>query len=276
MITADGRRYFRRYFANRAGSVIGAISIGAGSAAPTLNDDRMQFEFYRVPITLVEYDFVDDRLIVKASFPEESEGVITEVGLWTSETNPVSANQASTLLCTFQTEEGWTPSTYDATNFRVGNESLKHTPAASGMESSVRPDISLDLSQYSSADRLVLAYNVQNNNTASIKFRFRVDATNYYEFSIANPATGYAVTSILKANAVAVGVPSWDMISDIEVITTSKASGSSSVLFDGLRIEDYDSETPEYGMLARWVLAEPVTKSAGIVQDLEYSLRLNI
>lgn len=275
MITADGRRFFKRYFANRAGSVIGAVSVGAGANTPTLNDDRMQFEFYRVPLTLVEYDFISDRLVAKATFPEEAEGEIREIGLWTAETSGVSVNQASTLLCTFETEEGWTPADFEATA-RVGGESLKHAPAASAVSSSIRPDMNIDLSQYSSADRLVLAHNVQNGNTASIKVRFRVDASNYYEFSINNPTAGYAVTSILKANAVAVGVPTWDAINDMEILTTSKASGSSSVLFDGLRIEDYDSETPEYGLLARSVLATPFIKRQGIVQDLEYSLGLSV
>ena len=276
MITADGRVFIKRYFANRAGVVIGALSVGIGNKAPALNDERMQFEFFRVPVTLVDYDQVQDRLIVKATLPENVAGKIYEVGLWTSEVNSAAGNSGSRLITEFGAEEAWTNGTLDTTNYRIGAEALKHTPAANGNVSSLMTDLTMDLLSYSSNDFFNVAYEVQNGNTASIEIRFRTDSNNYYKYTISNPTTGYKFESLLKGAATAVGAPDWGTISEVEIITTSKSSGSSSVIFDGIRLEDADTVSSDYGLIARTALGQPIIKQEGIVQDVEYALSVSI
>lgn len=277
MITAAGRTFIKRYLAGQSGTLVGAISVGIGSKAAALNDERMEFEVARIPVIVTDYDFGNDRLIFKGTLDEDVEGIIHEVGIWTAEVNAAAGNQESRIITTFDSEtEDWTVETFDTSNTRIGVDSLKLTPAASATNSSTLTGITLDLGDYTSQDAFVLAYFVGNSNTSNIKVRMRTDSSNYYEFTINAPTTGYKFTSLTKAGATAVGTPDWSDINEVEISVTAKAGGSASVQFDGLRIEDTDSIAPEYGLVARSVLAAPITKEEGIVRDIEYALPVNI
>jgi hypothetical protein len=277
MITAKGRTFIKRYLAGQAGTVAGALSVGIGATAATLNDTRMQFEFARVPVEVIDYDFVNDQLIFKGTLDEEVGGKIYEVGLWTSEVNAAAGNQESKLITSFDSEtEDWTNETFDSAVTRIGADSLKHTPAASASSSSVLTGITLDLVDYSSLDTFILAYNVDNSNTSSVKVRLRTNSSNYYEFTVSTPTTGYKFASWQKGTATVVGTPSWADINEVEIVTTATSGGSASVEYDGLRIEDVDSVAPEYGLIARFIPSVPVTKAEGIVQDIEYALPVSI
>lgn len=277
MITASGRTFIKRYLAGQSGTLVGAIGVGIGNAAPTTADTRLQFEFARIPVAVTDYDFATDQLIFKGTLAEEVEGVIYEVGLWTAETNSASGNQESRLITTFDSEtEEWDIETFDTANTRIGVDSLKHTPAASGTSASILTGITLDLSDFTSLDTIVMAFNVGNANTASSKVRFRTDASNYYEFTVSAPTSGYKFVSFQKGTATVVGSPDWSNINEIEVRTTATAGGAASVQYDGLRVEDVDSIAPEYGLIARSVLATPITKAEGVVRDVEYALPVNI
>ena len=276
MITTLGKTFIKKYLAGQAGTLVGSISVGIGATAATAGDTTMQFEFARVPVDVTDFDFVNNQLVFKGTLDETYEGVIYEVGLWTADTNPALGSQESHLLTSFDsTSESWDTATFDATA-RIGADSLKHTPAASATSANVLSSINLDLVDYSSLDTFVLAYNVQNANTANIKIRLRTDASNYYEFTITSPTSGYKFSSFTKGSATVVGTPDWADINQIEVRTTATSGGAASVLFDGLRIEDIDSVAPEYGLIARFVPASPVTKSEGFVQDIEYALPVTI
>lgn len=277
MITADGRRFIKSYLASQGGTIVGAISIGIGSAAATLNDDRLQFEFARVPVLITSYDFVSDEIIFKGTLDESIGGKIYEIGVWTAEANSAPGAQAGKMLTSFDSEsEEWTNETFETTVARLGPDSLKHTPAASATSTSTLMGVSLDLGDYSSQDAIILAYNVDNANTANIKVRLRTDSSNYYEFTITSPTAGYKFAQFVKGAATVVGTPSWAEISEIEVATTATSGGSASVSFDGLRMEDIDSVAPAYGMVARHVPALPITKNEGIIQDIEFAIPVTI
>ena len=277
MITANGRRFIKRYLAGQSGTLVGAISVGIGNAAPTLNDAQMQFEFARVPVTVTDYDFAADQLVFKGTLNEEVDGTIYEVGLWTAEVNSAAGNQESRLITTFDSEtEEWDIETFDAANTRIGTDSLKHTPAASGTSASVLTGITLDLADFTSLDTFVMAFYVANANTASAKVRFRTDASNYYEFTVSAPTSGYKFATFAKGTATVVGTPDWSNINELEIRTTATSGGSASVQYDGIRIEDVDTIAPEYGLIARTVLSVPIDKTEGIVRDVEYVLPVNI
>lgn len=277
MITANGKMFLKRYLAGQAGTAVGAVSMGIGATTATTADTRLQFEFARVPVDVIDYDFVNDLLIFKCTLDEDFEGKIYEVGLWTAEVNTALGNQESRLITTFDSaSETWTNNTFDSSVTRIGPDSLKHTPAASGTTSSVLTGVTLDFVDFSSLDTFVLAFNCDNSNTSTIKVRFRTDSSNYYEYSLSNPSTGYQFASWQKGSATITGTPSWADINEVEVATTAKSAGSASVEFDGIRIEDVDSVAPEYGLVARFVLASPTTKADGIVQDYEYALPVSI
>lgn len=277
MITADGRRFIKRYLAGQTGTFVGAISVGVGDLAATLNDTRLQFEFARVPVSISAYDFATDEIIFKGTLGESVDGKMREVAVWTSENNGAPGSQISQILTSFDSEsETWDNETFETTVARIGPDSLKHTPAASAVSSSVLSGITLDLGDYSSQDMFVLAYNVDNANTASVKLRLRTDASNYYEFTVTTPTAGYKFAQFVKGAASVTGTPSWENINEIEIRTTATSGGSASVEFDGLRVEDVDAVAPEYGMIARYVLPAPITKSEGIIQDIEFAIPVTI
>lgn len=277
MITTTGKTFIKRYLAGQAGDMVGAISVGIGSTAAALGDTRMQFEFARVPVDVISYDFASDLLVFKGSLDETVGGKIYEVAIWTSEVNAAAGNQESRIITTFDSEtESWTNGTFDSAVTRIGADSLKHTPSASGNTSSVLTGLTLDFVDNSSLDTFVIAYNVDNSFTSSIKFRFRTDASNYYEFTVSTPTTGYKFSSFTKGSATVTGAPSWADINEIEVITTATGGGAASVEFDGIRIEDVDTVAPEYGLVARFIPVTPIVKAEGIVHDVEYTLPVTI
>lgn len=237
----------------------------------------MQFEFERVPVSVIAYDFANDLLVFKGTLDENVSGKIYEVGIWTAEVNAAAGNQASRTVTTFDSvTEDWTNETIDTVSTRIGADSLKHTPGTSASVSSVLAGLNMDFVDSSSLDQFVIAYNVDNANVASSKIRFRTDASNYYEFTISAPTTGYKFSSFTKGSATVVGAPSWTDINEIEVLTTSTSGGSASIEYDGIRLEDVDTIAPEFGLVARYVPASPIVKADGAVQDLEYALLVTI
>ena len=63
-------------------------------------------------------------------------------------------------------------------------------------------------------------------------------------------------------------------ITRVSVGVKAKSLGSSTVLMDGLRINDEDSFRSDYGLISRSVLSSPITKSLGRQMDIEYRLGL--
>lgn len=277
MITAVGRTFIKRYLAGQAGNIVGAISVGIGDTAASLNDDRLQFEFERVPVSVISYDFANDLLVFKGSLDENTSGKIYEVGIWTAEVNAAAGNQTSRIVTTFDSAtEEWTNETTDTISTRIGVDSLKHTPTASTSVSSVLSGLSMDFIDSSSLDSFVIAYNVDNANVASAKVRFRTDASNYYEYTITTPAAGYHFSTFTKGSATVVGTPNWADINEIEVMTTATAGGVASIEYDGIRLEDVDTIAPEFGLVARFLPASPIVKADGVIQDIEYALLVTI
>lgn len=278
MITDNGKTFIKRFLAGQSGTLVGAISVGIGSIPEGAADERMQFEVARVPVIVTDYDFVNDELIFKGTLDETVEGVIHEVGLWTAEVNAAAGNQESRLITTFDSEtEDWDVETFATENTRIGVDSLSHTPVASAVSASVLTGITLDLGDFSSLDSFILAYYVGGGgNVASVNVRFRTDSANYYEFTINAPTPGYKFTTLSKGSAAVVGNPDWYDINEIEIRTTATAGGAAAVQYDGLRIEDTDTIAPEYGLVARHVLASPILKEEGIVRDVEYALPVSI
>jgi hypothetical protein len=276
MITLRGKTFFKRYLANQAGQVAGAVSFGIGDTAVSQADERLQFEFARIPLEYITYDIVKDRLVFKGSMPDSLVGKIYEVGLWTSEQNNASTGVEARIITTFDSEtEEWDIETFDTTA-RIGADALKHTPALSATSTSMMSGLSMSFASNTSSDSFVLAYEVGNAFTANIKLRFRTDASNYYEYTITSPTAGYKFANLLKGSATVVGSPNWADINELSIATTSTSGGAASVKYDGLRIEDNDTFNQNYGLIARFLATPVVTKPAGRILDFEYSLAVAI
>lgn len=245
----------------------------------------MQFELGRADVTLTSYDFVNNKLIFKASLPETFAGKVYEVAIYSQATNALSGSFGSRLVSTFDSAtEDWVDATtlldetaWDTTTVRAGRDALLHSPAASTTKTSSLGNVVLDLSGYSGADTFNFAYNVGNTNASQLVFRFKTDVNNYYAFQMPSPGTaGYKVTSIAKSAATISGSPNWANITEIQVATVAGAGGAASLMYDGIRIEDSDTINPEYVMVARSVLGSPFTFLEGSSQDVEFALNISV
>lgn len=265
MITTTGKTTIFRYLAGYLPKVAQSISVGIGSTAENVNDTRLSFEMKRVDVLLTSIDIVNDKIIYKGRLPQEFEGKIYEVGLWYGA--PAQTTGGSQLIVSFDSQsEAWSTPTWNTALARIGSDALQVAAGAS----STLTDIFIDMSVYSNADQIALAYSADAAIT-TMTVQFRTDDSNYYSYTF-TAATGYEVKSFNKTAMSATGTPDWSNITSIVV----SAAGSGNAVFDGIRVEDNDTLMTDYGLVARSVLVSPVTKTNDSEMDLEYALEINI
>ena len=283
MLTTNGKTHIKRYLAGQVPAIAQSIAFGIGSKAESATDTYLQFEVGRSDIVLTSFDFVNNKLIFKAPVAEEYAGQILEVALFSTATNPEAGDYGSRLISTFDSDsEEWvnladgTDEVFLTNASRIGGDSLSHTPAASSLRTSSLPGLFLDFSGNSGADKFIFALNVGNANTASVTFKFLTDASNYYAFTITSPSAGYTIVERTMSVAAVTGAPNWANITEIQVTTTASSGGAAAVDFDGIRIEDTDSISPNYVMVSRELLSVPFIKTIGMSQDIEFALDVNV
>ncbi|QMP84195.1 minor tail protein [Streptomyces phage Coruscant] len=265
MITTQGKSIIFRYLAGYVPRIAESIAIGVGNTAENVNDTVLDFESNRIPVALTSIDIVNDKLIFKGVIPQEFVGKIYEVGLWYGA--PAQSIGASSLIVTFDSAtEEWTPATWETTIARIGEDALQ----VAGGTTSTLENIILDLSSFSDADFISLAYSADAAIT-DITVQFRTDASNYYSYTF-TAATGYEVKSFGKTLFTATGTPDWANITSIVV----GAAGTGNAVFDGIRVEDADTLSNDYALVARSVLVTPKTKTDDSEMDIEYALEINI
>lgn len=277
MITDEGRTYIKRYLAGQVGAIAESIVFGAGATAPAATDTVLNFELERVNVRLVAYDFYADKLVFKGTLPEEFSGTVYEIGLYSQTANSAAGAYGSRMLLSFESvDENWSNATWTGTNARFGDEAMMHAPTASASIVGSLTDLLIDISGNSNADNISIAYYVSNANCASITLRFKVDASNYAAYTITSPPAGYNISTLSKGSATITGTMDWGNIAIVDVVTTAKSAGSTQVTYDGVRIEDADTDNPDYVLVAREVLATPYTKAAGTAEEVEFSIGVSI
>ena len=281
MISTDGKVHIKRYLAGQANAVARSIAFGIGGRPEDVNDTSLQFETGRTNITLVSYDYDTDTLIFKAPIPDDFAGTIQEVALYSLPADS-GTDFDSRILSSFDSvTENWEDATTGAAETytvgaRLGIDSLSHKPAASGTKTSSLKQLYLDFSSAQGADKFVFAYNVGNTNTTDIKFRFMTDAANYYEYALGSQTVGFRFVPVTKSAAAVVGTPTWSSINEIQVSTTSGTGGASDISLEGIRFERATVSNPDYVMVSRELLPTPFTKEQDMVQDIEFSLVVNV
>lgn len=272
LITTEGKKYIQRYLAGQVGRIASSVACGIGGTAATVADTRLQFEIARYPVVLTSADLVNSKLVFKATLPPEVVGTIYELGLWSLDTNIAAGNYSSKLITGFDgTTELWSTGTFNATNARVGADALRLTASASSSSTSEMTNVFYDFSGYSTADQFVLATN-GDANTASIKVRFKTDASNYYEITFSTIAAGYQFLSWTKNQMTATGTPSLANITSIEIVVTAKAGGATTVDLDAIRVEDTDTFSSDYVLVSRGIPGSPIVKGSSAPLDIEYTV----
>lgn len=279
MITTNGKLHIKRYLALMVPVIGGSIAFGLGGNAESVGDTALNFEVDRADINLTSYDFVNNKLIFKAPIPSNFAGKVYEVAVFSRTGSGLSSSR---MISSFDSaSENWTTGgaipTYTSVNTRIGPDSLSHSHAASTTVTSSMSNLLLDFSTNAGSDIFKFAYNLGTANTASLRFRFMTNSTNYYEFTSNTAMTaGYKIVSFTKSAATVTGTPDWANITEVQILSTAGAGGVSTVELDGIRIDDSINQNTDYVMVSRDLLTTPFTKKSGAVQEIEIALDINI
>ena len=292
LLTKFGKRYITQYLAGQSNTNLKDIALGVGSTAATVNDTQLGFEFYRSPVSMSSIDIQTNSLtgvstygvVYKTTVPVDVAGIINEVGLFPA-VSLNSTDYASNSISTFEDNQSWADSTgaYPAsvTNPfpKIGTSYLSIGAAASQSKEYFN-SFNIDVSGYSALDSLTLAYYQSDTNLDYVFVRMYDSNNNYYEIRYAGDAsTGYKIKSLtlnnLYSSGYGSGTPDQTSIVKISCGVKAKASGATTVLFDGMRINDEDSFRTDYGMISRSVLTTPITKSLGKQMVIEYRIGLS-
>jgi len=163
---------------------------------------------------------------------------------------------------------------------KIGENSvLVQSPSSTATEYKTATG-TIDLSGYSINDSLAIAYNKADANLSKIRVKFYSSTTQYcYIDFTPTSGTGDKIQSATLATLfsnTSTTPPDFKNITNLGVEVTATSGGTTSVYFDGIRINDEDTFDPSYGMISRSVLTggDIITKTSGRQVDVEYKLQL--
>jgi hypothetical protein len=298
MITKFGKRFLTNYLAGNISFSEKELALGIGNAAPNVdgNDTRLQFEFYRVPVKISTIDIseVNGSFVYKvvfiATIPQDVSGVISEIGLFPSSRTSIN-NFDSKFISSFENNILWEDSLGSNPSIQLNsptflskigeNMVLIQAPSSTAKEYKVATG-AINLSGYSVNDSLSIAYKKADDNVSKIRVKLYSSLTNYCYADFTPPAMSTTPDKIQSVNLselfsnTSATPPDFTNITNIGVEVTANSSGTTSVYFDGIRINDEDTFDPTYGMISRSVLTggDIITKTSGRQVDIEYKLQL--
>ena len=300
MITRFGKRFLTNYLAGNADFGQKELAFGIGSSAASEDNTRLNFEFYRVPVTIGSIDITNTgtnespvyvyKAVYQATIPQDVAGVISEIALYPASRTSRN-NFDSNFLTQFDNNLLWTDSNNGNPQLqintselvsKIGENMVYVQTSASTAKEYTTPLGSLDLSGYSVNDSIAIAYKKADNNVSRIRLKFYSSTTQYCFVDFTPEAMGATPDKIqsttlnnLFSNTSATP-PDFKNIIKLGLEVTANSSGTTTVYFDGIRINDEDTFDANYGMISRSVLTggNIVTKTSGRQVDIEYKLQL--
>lgn len=289
VITKFGKRFITNFVAGNISSSRKDMAFGIDSTSASENDTRLGFEFYRLPILFGSTDIqtaagvTTYSVVYKTTIPQDVVGEIYEVGLYPSNRSSIN-NFDSKFITDFDDLLDWEDSgqinpLLTTSNYRIGGNLLRMSANTSSSKEYKASIPTLDLSGYSEADSIKLAYYREDANLTNIKVRLYSEDTKYYEVTVTpTSGTGYKISSDILFSTLLAGAtspaPDITNINQIGIVVTAGSGGSTTVGLDGLRVNDEDTFDPIFGLISRSVLATPISKVAGRQVDVEYRLDL--
>lgn len=296
MITKFGKRFLTNYLAGNVAFSAKELAFGIGNTTPNANgnDTRLDFEFYRVPVKFTSIDIaeVSGSFVYKAVFvatiPQDVAGVISEIALYPASRTSTN-NFDSKFISSFENNVLWEDSIGSNPSIQLNsptftskigeNSVLIQSPSSTATEYKTATG-TIDLSGYSINDSLAIAYNKADANLSKIRVKFYSSTTQYcYIDFTPTSGTGDKIQSATLATLfsnTSTTPPDFKNITNLGVEVTATSGGTTSVYFDGIRINDEDTFDPSYGMISRSVLTggNIITKTSGRQVDVEYKLQL--
>ena len=302
MITKFGKRFLTSYIAGASDFNSKDLAIGIGNTAVDANgnDTKLEFEFYRLPVTLGSFDISQTGVdgggnpifaytaIYKATVPQDVSGVISEVGLYPG-VRSSNNSYDSKFITSFENNINWldssnnnpvlrSNSTSPAFTAKIGESMVQFDVNQSTSKEYKNSIVNLDLSGYSVNDSLSIAYKKNDNNVTAIRVKLYSSETQYYYADFTpSSGTGDKIQSISMSSVfsnISTTAPDPTNITKVGVEVTAGSGGPTTVYFDGLRINDEDTFDPQYGLISRSVLTTPLQKPSGRPVDIEYKLQL--
>jgi hypothetical protein len=223
-------------------------------------------------------------VVYKTTIPVDVAGTINEIGLFPS-VSLGSTDYASNSISTFEDNQSWEDSTGSyplsvTTPFPQIGSSYLSIGASSSQSKEYFYNFNIDISGYSALDSLTLAYYQNDTNLDYVFVRMYDSSNRYYEIRYAGDVSiGYKIKSLtlnnLYSSGFGSGTPDQTSIVKISCGVKAKSSGSTTALFDGMRVNDEDSFRTDYGMISRSVLSNPITKTLGKQMVIEYRIGIN-
>jgi hypothetical protein len=292
MITKFGKRFITSYLANGLNFNSKDIAVGIGSLAATVNDTDLQFEFYRSGITLGSIDIQTNTstgqttyaVVYKTTLPTDVEGIISEIGIFPT-AFAQNTDYSSKYISSFENISYWfdsngnQPTKVLTPTPKIGS-SFFSVSATNGGSKSYSIDTIFDISGYGVEDSISFAFYQSDLNLDYVYARFYSSASNYKEVrffgdtSVGHKVLTYKLSNLFNSAFTSTGTTEFANIIKIEVGAKAKTSLSTTVLLDGLRLNDDDRYNPQYGLISRSVLSTPIVKTLGVEMDIEYKINL--
>lgn len=257
-------------------------------------DTRLNFEFYRLPVVFGSTDIQTSsnittyKAIFKTTLPQDMAGQISEIGLYPS-TRVSTNNYDSKFIADFIDPMDWiaadsstgvSVSNDDTTTYsNIGNTGVRLSSANTTAKEYFYTIPPLDISGYSANDSIKLAYYKDNANLENIKVRLYSSPTDYYEATITDTSgTGHKISDDILMSTVysgGSGSPDKTNINKVGIVITPQTGVATTVVFDGLRINDEDTFDPYFGLISRSLFDTTLSKLAGRRVDIEYVMELS-
>lgn len=290
VITRFGKRFLTNFIAGNTSFNNKDIALGIGSTAATDLDTRLDFEFYKVPVSFGSIDIQWDEVtssytytvIYSAKIPSSVTGKIKEVGLYPHGANNNSFYN-SEILNAFDDQTQWVnlgnAADISSLYSRIGSTTVSWGTSSSEPVEYKYSISNKDFSGYSVNDSIALSYYQADNKLSKIRIKLYSSSTEYYYVDLTpTSSTGYDIQSSLLSNLFAnkVGEANLSLINEIGIEVYPETGFDTTVHFDALRINDEDTYDVNYGIISRSVLAgDGLDKIAGRSVDIEYRLQLS-
>jgi hypothetical protein len=215
---------------------------------------------------------------------------ISEIALFPSSRTSIN-NFDSKFITSFENNILWEDSLGSNPNIQLNsptflskigeNMVLIQSPSSTAKEYKTATG-TINLSGYSVNDSLSIAYKKSDDNVSNIRVKLYSSLTEYCYVDFTPPAMSTTPDKIQSVNLstlfsnTSATPPDFTNITNIGIEVTANSSGTTSVYFDGIRINDEDTFDPTYGMIGRSVLTggNIITKTSGRQVDVEYKLQL--
>jgi len=297
VITKFGKRFLTNFIAGNIPSLSKDMAFGIDGTSATENDTRLGFEFYRTPVLFGSTDIQTSTtgtppvttttysVVYKTTIPQDVVGEIYEVGLYPSIRTSIN-NFDSKFVTDFDNISDWLDSSSSnpissSSNYRIGGNVLTMSALSNSSNTYKATIPTIDMSGYSTADTIRIAYYRADTNLATIKVRLYSEDSKYYEATITPSAgIGYKISDNIPLSTFFSGAtspaPDITNINQVGIVITASSGGSTAVGLDGLRINDEDTFDPIFGMISRSSNSSPIiSKVAGRPVDVEYRLDLD-